>query len=441
MSRRRDTGGVYLRGEVYWIHYRVAGERFFESAETADKRGAQSLLARRRRELREGTWTRPKEASGATLTVARWAEEWIARRHDANVHTAGDEETRLRMWVIPRLGDKPIADVKRSDVRDVIAEMQRTMSPTTGRPYAARTVLHVYGVMRLLFGDALADGLIAASPCTLRTRKGELPVKRDADPQWRAQAIYTRDEAEMLISDERIPHDRRVYYALQLFTGMRAQEVAARRWRDLDFGAEPLGRMLVWSQAVKHAERPTKTGEVKSVPIHPTLAAILGEWRLQGFALFFGRHPQPDDLIVPNRHDVRTPRAKKQLVRLKDDLERLGLRSEGRGRHAMRATFLTLLESDGANMAIARRTTHAAPSDVVSGYIRTSWTDLCREVAKLRLDLRRGVVVPIKRKAASDESRGYIRGDNPSETAFSLGEMNGADGTRTRGLRRDRPAL
>ncbi len=462
---RRETGGIYKRGGVYWVNYRVEGERYHESTSTADRREAQSFLARVRRQIREGTWTPPTnraaereaerlrarlaelESNGraraaAALTVAEYAEQWLERRRAAEVRTVHDEEVRLRSWVLPRIGDKPLAEVKRSDVRDLIAEMQRTPSPTTGRPYAPRSVLHVYGVTRLLFADALADELIAATPCTLRTRKGELPVKKDADPRWRGQAVYTREEAEQLISDERIPEDRRVFYALQILAGMRAGEASARRWRDIDSAAQPLGRMTIWSQAVNGDERETKQGDVREVPIVPTLATVLAAWKLRGFAMWFGRNPKPDDLIVPSRHDGRSPRSKTSLLRLKVDLERLGLRTEGRGRHAMRATFLTLLESDGANMAIARRATHAAPSDVVAGYVRTSWADLCREIGKLRLELRRGaVVIPLRRAQNDDAPRGDSRGDSGSEGGVFVCEKSGTDGTRTRGLRRDRPAL
>ena len=37
-----------------------------------------------------------------------------------------------------------------------------------------------------------------------------------------------------LINDECEPEERRVLYALDFLTGMRAGEAAARRWRDLD---------------------------------------------------------------------------------------------------------------------------------------------------------------------------------------------------------------
>ena len=117
-------------------------------------------------------------------------------------------------WLLPRVGSKTLTEVTRADIVDAINAMQATESGITGRPYAPRTVLHCYSTIRLLFDDALMAGAISSTPCTLRTKRGELPKKRDADPRWRSRSIYTRTEAETLISSEtnpaRPPHLLRV---------------------------------------------------------------------------------------------------------------------------------------------------------------------------------------------------------------------------------------
>jgi hypothetical protein len=43
----------------------------------------------------------------------------------------------------------------------------------------------------------------------------------------------------------------------------------------------------------------TKTGRTRFMPVHPTLATMLAEWRLVGWPAIFGRTPNPDDLICP----------------------------------------------------------------------------------------------------------------------------------------------
>lgn len=54
-------------------------------------------------------------------------------------------------------------------------------------------------------------------------------------------AVYTRDEVEMLISDERITTDRRVLYALEGLAALRHGEAAGLRWRHYDPTATPVG--------------------------------------------------------------------------------------------------------------------------------------------------------------------------------------------------------
>jgi hypothetical protein len=59
---------------------------------------------------------------------------------------------------------------------------------------------------------AVVDEVIAANPCVLK--RGDLLKKKDNDPRWRPSAVFTRSEVEQILWDERIPHDRRVLYAL-----------------------------------------------------------------------------------------------------------------------------------------------------------------------------------------------------------------------------------
>ncbi len=229
-----------------------------------------------------------------------------------------------------------------------------------------------------------------------------------------------------------IPHDRRVYYALQLLAGLRSGETAARRWSDLDPEAKPLGRLLVWNQVVDGKERATKTGDVREVPVHPTLAAILADWKLSGFAFYFGRHPRPDDLIIPSRRGPTIPRTDTMLRKLKIDLERLELRNVGRSRHAMRATFLTLLEIDGANMSIAARATHKSPAvgGAVGGYLRSGWPALCDEIGKLKLTIRRGgkVIALPKVAVGAGDNLGDSEGATKAATRKNQGRLVGATG-------------
>jgi integrase len=145
---------------------------------------------------------------------------------------------------------------------------------------APRTVRHIYGQLHARFRRAYRKGLVDGNPCALE--RHELPKKEDKDPTWRASAVFSRAEVEQVISDERLPEDRRALYAMMFLAGTRIGEALALRWGAYDAVAEPLGRLTVsrsWSTA-RRQEKSTKTRSTRHVPVHPTLAQVLAAWRL-----------------------------------------------------------------------------------------------------------------------------------------------------------------
>lgn len=362
----------YKRGEIFWVAYLGPhGKTIRESARTTDKRVAQRFERMRRKQVADGTWQ--SMSRGARVTLGEYAETWIQRQHDRKLKTAKDMETRMRLHVLPKLGARALEDVRPRDVISFVREV-------AAGELAPRSVHHVYDVLRSLMRDAQIDEVIVSSPCVLPP--GTLPKKKDADPTWRIGALLTREELEILISDERVPLDRRTYYALIAFCGLRHGEAAGRRWRDYDPLSRPLGRLVVSTQ---YDDQPLKTEQPRLVPVHPTLAAILAEWRLTGFGSYLGRSPKPGDWIVPSRlgacRSVRHTHSK-----LQQDLERLGLRP--RRTHDLRRTLITIARADGADKEVLRAITHGASSDVLDMYTSYPWETLCRAISGVRISRR-----------------------------------------------------
>ena len=271
-----------------------------------------------------------------------------------------------------------LEEVRPRHIRDLIKALR-----AQGK-LAPRTIRHVYGALHTMFRDAQVDELIPANPCILK--RGELPKRVDRDPTWRAGAVLTRGELEQLISDERLPPDRRVLYALLGLAGVRFGEASALRWRTYDTTLEPLGRILVassWS-TTKHKEKSTKTEQPRLVPVHSTLAVVLAQWKLDGWQVMMGRAPTPDDLIIPSRRGVNRSRHH-SLEKFREDLERLGMRR--RRQHDLRRTFISLARTDGARKDVLERVTHGNRGDIVDMYTELPWALLCEEVAKLKVTL------------------------------------------------------
>ena len=291
-----------------------------------------------------------------------------------------------------------VDEVRPRTIRDLVRALR------VAGELAPRTVCHVYADLHCMFRDAVVDEVIAQNPCVLSP--GELPAKTDKDSEWRALATYTQREVEQLISDVRIPVERRVLNALKALSGLRHGEAAGVRWRHYDLTLEPLGRLVV---ATSYDTGRTKTEVTRRVPVHPVLAQILAAWRVSHWQRIYGRAPTNDDLIVPTR--AMTPIAETKAARAyKEDLAALGLdarrgKHRARGGHDLRAWFITTCQEHGAHRDLLRVVTHTAKGDVVSGYTRATWSALCAEVGKLRVSLLDGKLLELSTELSTREKR------------------------------------
>lgn len=320
-------------------------------------------------------------------TLNAYVRVWIETRREAG-HDWRKDRGRLGNHVLPALGGLSLASITTAHIAELVHGLRFK------KKLANRTVRHIYFVLAAVLRDAAIAGKIAVSPC--RLTEAQLGSVVDKDPEWRDGALFTRQEAQTLISDPRIPFDRQMVYALGLLAGLRIGEGAALRWRNYT-EAEPLGRLTIaLSYSTTHSKsKRTKTESVRHVPVHPTLAAMLAEWRAHGWAQMMGREPEPDDLIVPLPPDVKRVKRTGDRFRGWDytgrrwreiDLPALGWRK--RSVYDTRATFVTLILEDGADAEIIeQRVTHTkSRRSAFTGYDRGErWAETCREVERLNL--------------------------------------------------------
>lgn len=439
-------GKPYRRPDspFWWIAYldsRVNAKgkrkRVCISAETTDEAEAAALQASIERRVAADL----QSTGPGAWTVARYVEEvWLPARTARGVATVRRDK-ELIAHALPIIGHLGPAQVKKGHIKAIIRDMsQQKEADGLTALFAPRTVLHVYGALRILFGDLLdhEPPLIPVTPCTLKERRGELPAKVDKDPSWRAKAVFTRDEAEQIISDPRIPEYRRVLWTCLFLGGFRINEATPRRWSQYDAAAEPLGKLEITTHYRREEAKEvpgTKTGPGRDIPVHPTLARVLASWRLKGWAAYQGRQPGPDDLIIPGVFGgiLNSDQSEEWLH---EDLEALGLRK--RGQHCARATFITLSRLDGARDAFLKWVSHGpSKATIMDHYTRPPWPELCADVAKLKIRVKEGKVV---RLAASMKSAASQAGSAKSATLMLRSEkreqvpgfMHGRGGNRTR---------
>jgi len=228
------------------------------------------------------------------------------------------------------------------------------------------------------------EGVADRNPCA-QIPRGKLPkIGKQKRP------LYNREEACALMTDARIPPDRRMFHTLQGLTGLRVGEVAGLRWHDYDHRTRPLGALHVHCQ---YDGQPLKTAsgadtKARMVPVHPELARVLSEWRSHGFAAVYGRQPTEEDFIIPDRRTMgaRTP---SQVTKAPDhDCAAVGI--EDKGTHGFRRYFITYARADGASPDVLERFTHNRRGEIIDVYTSFEWPTLCRAVSCLKVDLKHG---------------------------------------------------
>lgn len=102
--------------------------------------------------LPSGTYTPP---AAGQVTVAAYAAEWVARRTWAPA-TQDRIERELRLHILPRLGSRPLASLRRSHIEEWAKAL----------PLAPSSADAVYRTLRALLGAAVEDDRIPRNPAT-----------------------------------------------------------------------------------------------------------------------------------------------------------------------------------------------------------------------------------------------------------------------------------
>lgn len=120
----------------------------------ARKVDAQNWLDGQTAALVTGQHVDPKAGK---VTFREYAEQWRADQLHHRPSTAAQAESRLRKWVYPEIGDRPMSTLKRSDVQRVISQAADKLAPATVQ------VVHAY--VAGVFKAAVIDRVIPSNPC------------------------------------------------------------------------------------------------------------------------------------------------------------------------------------------------------------------------------------------------------------------------------------
>jgi integrase len=233
--------------------------------------------------LRKGLLRSPSQA---TLNDA--AAEWLAASETGLVRTRCSEPYKpaavrayrqaLRQRVLPRLGSKRLTAITHTMLQDFADELSaQGLSPSTVR----NTLMP----LRAIYRRAHSRGLVAINP----TLKLALPAVRG-----RRDRVAAPTELAALLDALR-PADRAVY-ATALYAGLRAGELQALQWHDIDLNTNLIHVRQGWDPYAGFIAPKSRAGN-RRVPITPTLRRELINHRLhqgrnQGFVFPSTRNPQ-----------------------------------------------------------------------------------------------------------------------------------------------------
>lgn len=366
---------------------------------------ARKVLAREQAELLAAV--RAAGPSGQ-LTVQSWASTWLAELKGNRHRSAPIYESRLSTHVFKPIGTVALVGISKQVLEGLLRDWKARVE---AGEYASRTFLAVWKTVKQLLRAAVEAGHLPSVP---KVAKELVPEDEDRDPYWRDEAVFSKDEAEALIFDERIPEDRRMLYALLFLLGVRIGEASALVIRAYTH-AEGLRKMAVaksWSQRERRLV-PPKGKKTRDIPVVSLLQELLDAWLAPGGGRerFTGtRRPGSDLPIVPARRAGGTNTAAAEgrhrgqdgvLDSLHRDLATLGLRP--RRVHDTRRTWVSLIMRKGGHKETVRWMSHGRPKaskDVFDGYNQVDWETRCREAERL----------PLERPGAAEPARQIVNG-------------------------------
>ncbi len=267
---------------AYWLDVVHKGRRKRRRVGTgkAGKKAAELAAIRIAARLAEGDTSifDPPKGTGPVPTFTTIAKEWCRKYpslHAVRPGTMDNYRSFTEMHLLPFFGAKTITAITPEAIEDFI-EAKPAPGGSVRRPGKAlsdaslRTGLLA---LRLILQRAVKVKLIPANP--MKEVEFRLAPRIDqVDPftGWELRALLEGARAA-------VGPDAAAMFRLWAQTGMRAGEVCALQWQDLDLERRTALVQRTWS---RQRLGPTKTGHARSVSLLHPVADDTADWRPGG---------------------------------------------------------------------------------------------------------------------------------------------------------------
>ena len=234
--------------------------------------------------------------------------------------TTYDYETSIRLHILPTFGNKPLNEIKPSDIQLWQNSLLEKLKP--------RRVRNIRATFNTIFDDALRDEIIDKNP-----------ISRVKTPKLDKIEVKSFTFQEMKTIIETAQGEMKAFVALGFFTGLRSGEIIGLKWSDIDF----LKKEIYVQRAIKMGvvSTPKTKHSIRRIDILDNLLPYLREQYN-----FTGKHNSYVFLNKDNEHyyDIKRIRNTKWKHLLKE------CNIEYRTIYQMRHTFATIMIENGEDI-------------------------------------------------------------------------------------------
>ncbi len=348
--RLADSGGLYLYispagGKLWRWKYRFDGkEKLMSFGAYPDV----SLLAARtehqehRAKLAAGTDPMAERKAQMTLQIREgvgsfehvataWFAKWKKGKCDRHVSYT---ERRMEADVLPRLGQRPIAEIQPPDIVAMVLAIEER-----GATDVARRALQT---TNLIFRYGLALGVVRQNPAAA-FRAGDVLPQKPTENFPRLDKAQLPELLRKIESYDGSPFTRLAMKFMALVF-VRTSELICAEWKEFDMKE---ARWDISKERMKGGKRP------HSVPLARQTVAVLNElWNFR----------KNDRWVFPGDHDDKKHMSNNTIL---GALKRMGFKGEMTG-HGFRGIASTILHEQGYNHEHIEIQLHHGPDNDVS---------------------------------------------------------------------------
>jgi integrase len=331
-SRRAyGSGSLIEHNGTYFAKWRIGDRQIKRKLGPVRKPGTRDGLTRPMAEAKlRAVIAETTMAPTERMTIAEAGTRLLAHLEAMNrkPSTLRTYRSNLHKQIVPLLGDRSLARVRRNDVEQFVANCTRD-------GLSAKTTGHIVGLLHSIYEHAIRRGWTTENPC----RYVDRPVVRRDNLDIRFLEPAEIEALLRAVPDNDYGRVHRALYLAAVMTGMRQGELLALRWMDVDWSAQ---RIRVRRNLVRHDFGTPKSNRGRSIPLADRLGGELD--RLHQATAY----PADEDLVFANPHTGRPMNGNAVLKSYQRALESAGVR---RVRfHDLRHTFGTRMAAAGVPM-------------------------------------------------------------------------------------------